>query len=159
MGVKFPTTRFGELDLPPERVISFPRGLIGFPHVQRFALVAHPGGGPFQWLQAVEFPELAFVVTDPKLFFSGYSVPVSKEELRSIGIEKIDDGVVVVILVVPGDPSRITANLVGPIVINLRERLARQLVLDVSEYTTRHHIFPQEEEAKVAAAHGEERSC
>ncbi len=159
MGVKFATTRFGELELPPERIISFPRGLIGFPHVLRFALIDHPGGGPFQWLQAVDFPELAFVVADPSLFFSGYSVAVSREELRSIGIERIDEGVVVVILVVPGDPRKITANLIGPIVINLRDRLARQLVLDAPEYTTRHYIFPQEEPAMAGAAQEEERSC
>ncbi|MGH2627469.1 MAG: flagellar assembly protein FliW, partial [Anaerolineales bacterium] len=97
------------------------------------------------------------------LFFEDYHVPVKEEELRSIGIERIDDGVVVVILVVPREPRRITANLMGPIVINARDRLARQLVLEVPGYTTRHPIFPSEDPAgaqpRVRAARGEEAAC
>ena len=39
MGVMIKTTRFGELDLPEERIITFPQGLIGFGDVRRFAIV------------------------------------------------------------------------------------------------------------------------
>jgi flagellar assembly factor FliW len=156
MGVRCNTTRFGELDIPPERIITFPCGLIGFGVLRDFVLVDHPGGGPFQWLQSVERPELAFVITDPKLFFPDYAVAVKEEDLRQIGITDPAHGVVVVILVVPHDPRRITANLQGPIVINLKERLGRQLVLDVPRYTTRHPIFSTEREP---VEQSEEASC
>jgi flagellar assembly factor FliW len=160
MGVKFQTTRFGELDLPPDRIIDFPQGIIGFSEVRRFSLVDNPGGGPFQWLQAVDVPNLAFVITDPRIFFPDYRVPVRAEELRPIGIESVDDGAVVVILVVPQDPRGITANLQGPIVINLRDRLARQLVLDVPGYGTRHPIFRDaEEELAIGAGRAEGEQC
>ena len=82
MGVRFTTTRFGELDVPPDRIITFPSGLIGFGALRGFALVENPGGGPFKWLQSVERPELAFVITDPKLFFPDYAVEVKEEDLR-----------------------------------------------------------------------------
>ncbi len=157
MGVRFTTTRFGELDLPEEKVFTFPQGLIGFADVRRFALVDHPRGGPFQWLQSLDLPGLAFVITDPRIFFPGYSVPVRPEDLAPIGLETLDDAAVVVILVVPHDARRITANLQGPIVINVKERLARQIVLEVPGYTTQHPIFPK---AKVnAAAQAEEAPC
>jgi flagellar assembly factor FliW len=139
--LRFSTTRFGELELGADRILSFPQGLIGFAEARRFTLIDHPGGGPFRWLQSLDAPELAFVVADPQLFFADYRVPLSVEDLRSIGLERIEDGAVVVILVVPRDPLRITANLLGPIVINLKGRLARQLVLDSSGYTTQHAIF------------------
>ena len=145
MGVKFLTTRFGELDLPEERVILFPYGLIGLAGVRRFVLVDHPGGGPFQWLQAVDAPDLAFAVVDPRLFFRDYQVPVREEDLRTIGIHSVEEGVVVVILVVPRDPRGITANLLGPILINTRGRLGRQLVLEVPGYGARHPLFPERE--------------
>ena len=161
MGVKFRTTRFGELDLPPERIFEFPQGLIGFSEVRRFALVENPKGGPFEWLQAVEFPDLAFVVTDPLFFFPEYRVPVRVEDLKGIGAESVNDAVVVVILVVPRDPRGITANLQGPVVINLRTRMGCQLVLDVPGYTTSHPIFGGGEEAmeRQEAARAEEASC
>ena len=159
MGVKIATTRFGDLDLPDEKVITFPKGLIGFAQVRRFVVLDHPGGGPFQWLQAVDVPELAFVVTDPTLFFRDYQVPVKSEELRSIGIESMDEGVVVVILVVPKDPKGITANLQGPIVINVARRLARQFVLDMPQYTTKHPIFPEKGVPQALAPAGKGASC
>jgi flagellar assembly factor FliW len=152
------TTRFGEIEVPLERIIEFPQGLIGFSEVRRYALVDNPGGGPFQWLQAVDIPGLAFAITDPRVFFPDYKVPVRAEDLASIRASGIDEAVVVVILVVPKDPRGITANLQGPIVINLRERLARQLVIDLPGYTTRHPIFPKAAEG-AAARTAEEASC
>src|SRR6266545_824568 len=115
MGVTIPTTRFGVLEVPEDHVLTFPQGLIGFPDVHRYARVANPRGGPFEWLQALDVPSLAFVITDPRLFFPDYTVPVRPEDLKSIGMESVEEGAVVVILVVPGEPSRITANLQGPI--------------------------------------------
>lgn len=157
MGVMIKTTRFGELDLPEERIITFPQGLIGFGDVRRFAIVENPRGGPFQWLQSVDLPGLAFVITDPCIFFPDYTVPVRTEDLRVIGLDGLSSAAVVVILVVPSDPHRISANLQGPIVINLRDRLARQLVLEIPEYTTRHFIFQQAE--LDLATQAEEASC
>jgi flagellar assembly factor FliW len=143
--MKVPTTRFGEISVREEDVLRFPRGLIGFPDMTRYAIVDHPGDGPFQWLQSLDRPDVAFVITDPLLFFPDYTVPVTPEELGEIGIGSPEEGVVVVILVVPRDPYGITANLQGPLVINARDRLAMQLVLSVPEYTTKHLIFAKEE--------------
>jgi flagellar assembly factor FliW len=146
------------MELPEERIYTFPQGLIGFPQVRRFAMVDNPGGGPFQWLQAVDFPELAFVITDPLVFFPDYTVPLKVEVLQSIGMEDVKQAVVVVILVVPHNPRLITANLQGPIIINPAGRIARQLVLDVAEYSTRHFIFEQEKMEDLTAQE-EEISC
>jgi flagellar assembly factor FliW len=158
MNVKIGTTRFGEIEVPLDRIIEFPQGLIGFSDVRRYALVDNPSGGPFQWLQAVDRPGLAFVITDPRVFFPDYTVPVRAEDLATIRASGIDEAVVVVILVVPRDPERITANLQGPIVINLRERLARQLVIDLPGYTTRQAIFSRADGGD-AARKPEEASC
>lgn len=143
--MKISTTRFGELDIRKEDTITFSQGLIGFPDLRRFVLVDHPGGGPFRWLQAIDQPGTAFAVTDPLIFFPDYRVPVPLESLKDIKITDPADGVVVVILVVPRDPWAISANLQGPVVINTKERLGMQIVLNVPEYTTKHLIFTKEE--------------
>jgi len=143
--MKVKTTRFGDIDVREEDILTFPRGLIGFPHLKRYVLLDHPGGGPFRWLQAVDQPQTAFAITDPLIFFPDYRIPVTLEELKEIRITDPADGVVVVILVVPKDPYRITANLQGPVVINVKERLGMQLVLNVPQYTTKHLIFSKEE--------------
>ncbi len=147
--MKFETTRFGEVEIREEDIITFPRGLIGFPDIKRYAVVDHPGEGPFKWLQAIDDPQRAFVITDPLLFFPEYTVAVKPEDLDSIRIRNVADGIVVVILVVPGDPWRITANLQGPVVINTKECLGMQLVLNQPEYTTKHLLFTKEEAAEA----------
>ncbi|MBI4576441.1 MAG: flagellar assembly protein FliW, partial [Planctomycetes bacterium] len=142
--MKIETTRFGSLEVPESEVVTFPSGLVGFGDVHQYVFIDHPGGGPFRWMQAVQVPNLAFVVCDPLLFKPDYEVKVHQDELASIEIEDIADGAVVVILVVRKDPRQMTANLQGPIVVNLRRRLAKQLILSGPEYTTRYAIFQGE---------------
>src|SRR6478609_2678770 len=70
------TTRFGRLEVNEERIITFPHGLLGFPQHQRFALIQTGEENYFFWLQSVDEPSLAFVVTDPSIFFKDYEVPI-----------------------------------------------------------------------------------
>ena len=58
---------------------TFPRGLLGFPDHTRFALIQTGEENYFFWLQSVDEPNLAFVVTDPSIFFKDYEVPVREE--------------------------------------------------------------------------------
>src|SRR5438105_5040059 len=59
------TTRFGVVNLDEKRIITFPAGLLGFSSYKSFALLQPDDEGVFYWLQSLEAPELAFVVTDP----------------------------------------------------------------------------------------------
>lgn len=143
------TTRFGAIDVENSSVIEFPEGLLGFGECKRYVLLDHPGGnGPFEWLQSTERPEIAFCVIDPVQFKPDYRIAVKQHELAGIRIKSIEDGVVRVILVIPrGDPMSMTANLQGPVVINKKEMLARQLVLSGGHYTTRYRLFPDESDS------------
>ena len=63
--VKIETSRFGSLEVPEDRVIRFPVGLLGFPRLNRYILIDYKDT-PLKWLQSVEDPDVAFIVTDPK---------------------------------------------------------------------------------------------
>jgi flagellar assembly factor FliW len=143
--MKISTTRFGEIEIPQERVYTFPEGILGFAEVKQYCIIDNPGGGPFQWLQAVKQPSLAFVICDPRLFMPDYKVAVTREDLASIQLEDVKDGIVMVIVTVRPDPAQMTANLMGPLVFNVKLRLAKQLVLTTPGYTTRHKIFKPED--------------
>src|SRR3954465_10074015 len=73
------TTRFGRLAVDDERIITLPRGLLGFPNHTRFALIQTGDENYFFWLQSADDPNLAVVVTDPSIFFKDYEVPVREE--------------------------------------------------------------------------------
>src|SRR4051812_973540 len=70
--IEIQTTRFGLLEVDAERILTFPRGLLGFPTYQRYALIQAGEDNYFFWLQCVDEPNLAFVVTDPAIFFKTY---------------------------------------------------------------------------------------
>jgi len=136
--MKVRTTRFGELQIDEDRIIEFPLGILGFPEFRRWILLQASPESPFFWLQSIEAPDLAFILTQPQLFFSDYQVRVQAEELRPIALQNPGDGEVFVICNKVGD--RITANLQGPLVFNARTRQARQVVLCDRHLTTRHEI-------------------
>ena len=98
-------TRFGRLSVEDERIITFPNGLLGFPDHNRFALIQTGEENYFFWLQAVEDPNLAFVVTDPTIFFKDYEVPLRDETLpagTSRGVSNVFAGIQAVVSVARG---------------------------------------------------------
>ncbi len=147
--MRFSTTRFGNVDVRHDAVLTFPSGILGFPDWTRYVILDHDTDAPFKWLQCVEQPDLAFVVMDPALFKSDYSVELSAEALAEVKGVESDDLTLAVILTIPSeDPARITANLRGPLLMNPRTSLCKQLVLSDC-YPTRYPLFPMS--ASVAA--------
>ncbi len=137
--MKIPTLRFGPVEVREEQVISVPPGLIGFPNHKRFVLLEHKKGSPFLWFQSVDDEALAFVLVDPLLFKTDYEIQVGPEDRKMLGLSESCEGLqtLVIVNISPGDPVEITANLLGPLLINTRNRLARQVVLYSNTYSTR----------------------
>lgn len=142
--MKIETTRFGTVTVADDRVIAFPKGLLGFPARTRFVLIESADQASaelaksdryFWWLQSVDQPGLAFVVTDPSLFVRGYSVPVHAEQLAALGVASLEEAQVFVI--VNKIDQTLTGNLQGPLVVNVRDRRGEQLVLSDRRFTTR----------------------
>ena len=78
------TTRFGVIQIAEDRVITFPKGLLGFPQARRYCLLEPGEDACFFWLQSLDEPGLAFVVTDPALFVGDYSVPIRPEQMGEL---------------------------------------------------------------------------
>lgn len=129
------TSRFGQVEVEEDRVITFGRGLLGFPRHQRYVLIQPSDEGCFFWLQAVDAPELAFVVTDPSLFVADYQVPLKSEQLQELGLAGVGDAQVLVIVNKRG--TVLTGNLQGPLVIHMTHRTGEQLVLSDKRFHTR----------------------
>jgi flagellar assembly factor FliW len=129
------TTRFGQVEVEDDRVITFARGLLGFPRNQRYVLLQPSPESYFYWLQSLDQAELAFVVTDPSLFVPDYNVPLKPDQMAELGIERLEDAQVLVIVNKRG--TTLTGNLQGPLVIHAASRRADQLVLSERRWHTR----------------------
>ncbi len=144
--LKIASTRFGLMHIPEEALLTFPSGLLGFPEWTRYVILDHDTDAPFKWLHCAEEASLAFVVIDPALFNSNYQVTISPEARLEVDGNETDELSLVVILTIPSDdPSAVTANLRGPLLMNPRTRLCKQLVL-TEDYPTRYPVFsPQKQ--------------
>jgi len=143
MRVKIQTGRFGELTVGLEDEIVVPQGLLGFPECKRFCLVDPADDTLILWLQSLDHSEVAFPLLEPKIFKPDYTARLSAAELRELKLENINQSAVFSVLTIPEDALQMSANLKAPLVINLRERIARQVVLQENEYTIKHPMFKE----------------
>ena len=86
-------------------------------------------------------------MTVPLVFFPDYEFTIDDDVEKELGLTSPEDVLIYTILTLAGKEIRdLTANLMAPIVINVKTRLAKQIVLDRSSYTTKHRLFPAEKE-------------
>ena len=131
------TERFGELEIEDERVLTFPEGLPGFPAATRFALIEVADNDAFLWLQSVEDPALAFLSAVPWSFFPDYAPEVPDAQQELLDLTDANDALVLCLLTVRREEREVTANLLGPLVVNKHTRIGRQVVLADSDYPLR----------------------
>ena len=142
------STRFGRLQIDEERVITFAGGLLGFPEHTRFALIQTSDENYFIWLQSVDDADLAFVVTDPSIFFKDYEVPLREETTQEIQLT--DNSYAQLFVICNKVGEWLTGNLLGPIVVNATNRLAQQVVLTEKKWTTRQPLIKLQTEVPLA---------
>ncbi|MBS3908388.1 MAG: flagellar assembly protein FliW [Actinobacteria bacterium] len=147
--VKFATTRFGVVEIDEDKIIRFVESIPGFPDAKEFVLIPHKENSPLAWLQSTELADVAFVVIEPWAYFKDYNPAISEWDLEKL--EAAEEGeadceaslLVLSILTIPGDPKKITANLTAPIIINLRNNLAIQVILAYDGYMTKHPLISE----------------
>jgi flagellar assembly factor FliW len=137
------TTRFGDVQTDDGHIIDFPKGLLGFENHRRYALVARPEYHPFVHLQSLDDPALAFIVVNPRLFFPHYKVEVDPREISELAATDTRRLETWVIVTVPEDWTRMSANLQGPILVNRDGNRAKQVVLVHGPYTPRHYLMDE----------------
>jgi flagellar assembly factor FliW len=142
------TTRFGQIDVEDERIMTFEKGLLGFPSHTRYALIQTSEENYFFWLQAVEDANLAFVVADPSIFFKDYEVPVREEMQTEIELSDVTQAQVFVICNKVGE--WLTGNLLGPLVVNVANRRGMQVVLTEKKWGTRQPLLRLSQEVPLA---------
>ena len=129
-------TRFGEVEYDPSHVIHFPEGLIGLDQLKNFLVMPNQKKGPLFWIQSVDDPAFAFVVTDPTNFFLDYVVLADEEERRKLEIDENGACFVLAIVTVSAN-KEITLNLSGPILYAPETGKGLQVVLEDPRYDIR----------------------
>lgn len=132
--ISFNSSRFGRLEVAKDRVIHFSGGLMGFTDIKRFVLMDYKETS-LKWLQAIDDPDIAFIVMPPYEVFPDYSLKIDKPIYNILASESEDDLVIFVMLRVEG--GRVTANLQGPLVLNSINKRGVQIVNEDPRFSCR----------------------
>lgn len=138
------TRIFGEIEIADEKIIIFEKGIIGFPEMRRFALLHNEEKGKdagIRFLQSIDEPGFAMPVMDPLIVKPDYDPEVDDELLASVGELSQDNILVLVTATIPSDLTKMSVNLQGPIVINVDEHKACQIIVDGSLYPVKFPIY------------------
>lgn len=128
--------------------IEFPSGLIGLEEWQRFILISHPAGEPLRLLQALDDSRMSLIVADPRQIITDYQVVLSEADVQALhyagsaGVlpSSANHMGVYSILSIQDEPFSVTANLIGPLVINWQAKVGRQVILSDSTYDPRYPL-------------------
>ena len=137
------TKAFGKITIDDEKIINFPKGIVGFPDLTEFALIhdEEKGTETIHWLQPIQEPGFAMPVMDPLLVCPEYNPEVDDELLSHLGELNQEELLVLVTVTVPKDITKMTVNLKGPIVINAAERKATQVIVEGDQYQVKFPIY------------------
>ncbi|WP_174410428.1 flagellar assembly protein FliW [Desulfovibrio psychrotolerans] len=121
-------TRLGRQVVSMDKVIYFPRGLMGFEDKHDFTLLQLKEGSPFLVLQSMDDPRLGLLVADPYSFLEDYPIRVGEAEQKLLRLQNIRQVAVLVTVSIPkGEPEKTALNLSGPILVNHQARLGLQI--------------------------------
>lgn len=138
------TRLFGEIEIADDKLITFPSGIIGFPDMTKFTLIydeEQGTGAGIRWLQSLDEPGFAMPVMDPLVVKADYNPEVDDELLKRIGSVNMDNILVLVTVTVPSDLTKMSVNLQGPIIINVQERKACQVIVDAQDCPVKYPIY------------------
>ena len=131
--MKIQTTRFGEIVVSDDALLTFPSGFVGFPDIQRFVVLETGEHSAYHWFQAVDEPGLALILVDVDVLQSDFQVDIPDEGLFEIEYSPSDPLTVMAVVTIPaGKPHEATANLRAPLVVNGRTRKGKQVILHES---------------------------
>lgn len=138
------TSRFGSFEIEEDKIITMTTPFLGFAEERHFILLPHGPGSAFWWLQAVDNPGLAFVVIQPAIINPSYQPAIPSHLQQELQCQDEHGLEILVILTIPkGQPEAMTANLLGPVILNPMKKLAKQLLLDPSVYDPCWPVFQE----------------
>lgn len=142
--MKVESRLFGSIDIEENKIIHFVNGLVGFPNMTEFALIHdadNEGGRGIQWLQSMQEGNFAIPIIDPLQVLDEYNPTVEDELLSALGEMKADDMLVFVTVTVPSDITKMTVNLKGPIIINVNNCKACQVIAEGEKCEVKFPIY------------------
>lgn len=143
------TKRFGVIEVDDQAVLTFTQPIIGFQEFRRYVLFDGPPESNVQWLQSIDSGDLAFILMDPRVVVPDYAIKLAAHELSEMAVTTVEELDVYTLVVVPKNPAQARTNLKAPILINPKQRLAKQTILDKSSYPVQYLLAQSQSQEEI----------
>ena len=130
--MKIDIDRLGLKNVPvdPETLFTFPHGLAGFEDNKRFKIFHEEGKATVFWLQSVDDANVMFPIVSPETLDIEYQIELTDDDCALIGLKNTEDvAVVVIVYRDEAERGKIAANARSPVILNLKNRMGMQKVL------------------------------
>lgn len=142
--MKIKTKFFGEIDIDNKKVINFENGLPGFEYLKDFLFMTDEDEeSHFCWLQSIEDIDIVFTLFDIFKFLPDYNPSVDTKSLDKLGDSKEEDLLIYCIANIPSNIKDMTINLKAPIVININNNKADQVICNNEEYPIKYYVYKE----------------
>lgn len=139
--MKIQTKFLGEVEIQQSEIITFKNGLPGFQEYTKYILLGLDADLPIALLQSIEDEKIGFVVGFPFAFKPDYAFDLSEEDKEQLQIEEESEVATYTVITLKENFVDSTINLLAPIIINTKQKLGKQIVLQDSEkYPLRYQI-------------------
>ncbi|WP_105616948.1 flagellar assembly protein FliW [Vallitalea okinawensis] len=135
------TRNFGTIEIEDDQILTFEDGIPGFEKLNKFALINDKKDYPFAFLQCVSDGDISLTIINPYDLIKDYSFEVDDTLIENLGQIKENNLAIYVVVVIPDNIEKITANLKAPIIINIEAKKGIQVALRNDNYQIKHPVF------------------
>ncbi len=139
--MKVVTDRFGDFELEEKNKIVFHSGLPGFEDLREFIILKILDTKPIYWLQSIENKYISLPVIIPFEIFEDYCIEIDENEAENLKIESQNDLLIMNVVVIPDDITKMTVNMVAPIIINAKAGIGKQMIIDARDLSVRQPVY------------------
>ncbi len=136
-----PYARLVALPVHTENIFHFPDGLPAFEDAKEFVFLCKPDTRPFFFMKSITQSNLSFVCIDPFLVCPNYTPYISESDMKFLHLKSLQDALIVSIVTISSRVEETTANLQGPVVVNIQACICKQIICDRHNYPVRFRIW------------------
>jgi len=141
--MKINTKYHGTKEYNEDEVITFKKGIPGFQELTKFIIFPVEDNEVFSILHSIEDEKLGFVVVSPFYVMEDYEFKLSDRIIEELKIENADDVLVLNTVTLSSKMEDITTNLQAPMIINIKNKLGEQIIIDNGKYKIKHPLFKE----------------
>ncbi|ARF15075.1 flagellar assembly protein FliW [Sporosarcina ureae] len=128
------------IEIDPAEKWYFPKGIPGFENETDFVLLPIEGSDSLQVLQSTKQQEVAFIVASPYTLVTDYTFELDHATIDLLDISQPEEIMVLGILSMKQPYHQSTINLQAPLIFQVLNKKAKQMILNDPRFTVRHPL-------------------